>query len=156
MMKPHEYVRKANARRRRWILAFALGALSTFSHLLDANAANESVKNSPYYEDDAWYDVSEWFDGNDYNPTDEAIGRWDDETYDRADALTSSDTDNDIDWNASRYGYYDNDKLSDNKWFYDYYDYGNLDYSDYDDDGYWDYTANYYDYDNDGVYDSVS
>ncbi len=24
-------------------------------------------------EDDAWYDVSEWFDGNDYNPRDDRV-----------------------------------------------------------------------------------
>ncbi|MEO9593823.1 hypothetical protein [Rhodopirellula bahusiensis] len=46
-------------------------------------------------EDDAWYDVSEWFDGNDYNPTDEAIGRWDDEVFSYEDAHTSGDSDND-------------------------------------------------------------
>lgn len=46
-------------------------------------------------EDDAWYDISEWFDGNDYNPTDEAIGRWDDEIFSYEDARTSSDSDND-------------------------------------------------------------
>jgi hypothetical protein len=37
---------------------------------------------APYYEDDAWFDISEWLDGNDYNPTDEIAGKWDDETYD--------------------------------------------------------------------------
>jgi len=47
------------------------------------------------YEDDAWYDVTEWFDGNDYNPTDEAIGRWDDEVFTFRDNASSTDSDND-------------------------------------------------------------
>ncbi|WP_143543736.1 hypothetical protein [Rhodopirellula sp. MGV] len=56
---------------------------------------SEVGSNSPYYEDDAWYDITEWFDGNDYNPTDEAIGRWDDEKFQFSDNVTSSDSDND-------------------------------------------------------------
>src|SRR4051812_37629482 len=78
-------------------------------------AAAEFGDNTPYYEDDAWYDVSEWFDGNDYNPTDEAWWRWDDETYQR-----SQDTGGDVDREHNSYGY--NTKNS-NDWFYDYYDY---------------------------------
>ncbi|GAA4467936.1 hypothetical protein [Novipirellula rosea] len=115
--------------------------------------ADEWEENTPYYEDDAWYDVSEWFDGNDYNPTDEAIGRWDDETYDASDAVTSSDQDNDIDWSTNSYGYYDNNA---NDWYYDYYDYGYTDYGDYNSDNAFDYTASYYDYDNDGLYDAYA
>ncbi|EMI56373.1 hypothetical protein [Rhodopirellula sallentina] len=142
------------AARRRLFVAIMLGSLTPVAGgLATAHADNEFGSNTPYYEDDAWYDVSEWFDGNDYNPTDEAIGRWDDETYDRSDALTSTDTDNDIDWSESDYGYYSG---NDNDWFYDYYDYGYSDYTDSNSDGNFDYTASYYDHDNDGVYDSIA
>ena len=67
-----------------------LGALS----MPQFAAAEEVNRGTPYYEDDAWYDVSEWFDGNDYNPTDEVWFRWDDERYQAADD-TGSDVDND-------------------------------------------------------------
>ncbi len=100
--------------------------------------ADEWETNSPYYEDDAWYDVTEWFDGNDYNPTDEAIGRIDNDTFDYDENLTSTDQDND--WNSS----YD-DVVSDGT--YDY-DYSNRDYDDYDY-SYDDYYDFGYDYDND-------
>ncbi|TWU08495.1 hypothetical protein [Stieleria varia] len=161
---------------RRWVLAIALGVMTPLAGQHPSAAAdNEFPSNTPYYEDDAWYDISEWFDGNDYNPTDEAIGRWDNETFDAAENVTSSDNDNFLNWGESSYGYYGdnrttNDRVADDRvtdgtvannsvddrWFYDYYDHGNSNYSDYDNDGYWDYTANYYDYDNDGVYDSVA
>ncbi len=134
---------------RLWI-ALAVIGLASFPVSLRAEEWEES---SPYYEDDAWYDVSEWFDGNDYNPTDEAIGRWDDETYDAADAATSSDQNNDIDWTSSSYGYYSG---NDDDWYYDYYDYGYQDYGDYDRDNNFDYTTSYYDYDNDGMYDAYA
>lgn len=130
-----------------------------------AKADEEWEESTPYYEDDAWYDVSEWFDGNDYNPTDEVVGRWDDETYE-AWQDTGSDTDND-------WGFYDND-VADNDWFYDYYDYDydygydyGLDdedeglynytyrYYDWDDDNFYDAYTAYYDWDNDGVYEDV-
>lgn len=76
--------------------------------------ADEPEDAGPYYEDDAWYDISEWFDGNDYNPTDEVAGVWDDEKY----TARRGGDDQDNDWAAGTYGY-DNDKSDD--WFYDYY-----------------------------------
>jgi len=125
----------------------AMGATST------AQADEEWEENTILYEDDAWYDVSEWFDGNDYNPTDEAIGRWDNETYDVDEALTSSDVDNDIDWSDADFGFYaDND----DDWFYDYYDYDYTDYGDYDGNESYEYYSRYYDFDNDGVYDAFA
>jgi hypothetical protein len=36
--------------------------------------AEEWEEHTPYYEDDALLDVTEWLDGNDYNPTDERFG----------------------------------------------------------------------------------
>ncbi len=129
--------------------------------------AQEFRANTPYYEDDAWYDVTEWFDGNDYNPTDEAIGRWDDETFDFADNATSSDTDNDWAANWGDYGYRDQTADSD-RWFYDYYDDGygywgdnqgwtsySL-YNDTNNDGLYDSYTNYRDSDGDGVYDDYT
>lgn len=107
--------------------------------------AAEFGDNSPYYEDDAWYDVSEWFDGNDYNPTDEAWWRWDDETYNAA-KDTSGDADSD-----TGYGYTDRD---DNDWYYDYYDpYG---YTYYDSGDGYSYGTHYFDYDKDGIYDGYT
>jgi hypothetical protein len=82
----------------------AFGALYC---VLGSNAlllGDEWETHTPYYEDDAWYDVSEWFDGNDYNPTDESVGVWDDETYDFS-SETGADRDNDR--GDSLYGNYD-------------------------------------------------
>ena len=108
--------------------------------------AAEFGDNTPYYEDDAWYDISEWFDGNDYNPTDETVGKWDDERYNRT-AGGNTDGDND-----GSYGY-SGGNTSD--WFYDYYD-GDA-YSYYSGtDGYYSYGSRYYDYDNDGIYDGFT
>lgn len=104
--------------------------------------------NTAYYEDDAWYDISEWFDGNDYNPTDEEFGEWDDEVYNRD--LDETDQDNDA-W----YGY--NATIGDDdNWFYDYYDYGYDSYTDYDGDDLYESGFRYYDYDNDGSYDAYA
>lgn len=129
--------------KKRMILAAALSAACAFP-MMQARADNEFGDNTPFYEDDAWYDVSEWFDGNDYNPTDEAIGRWDDEVFTFAANATSSDNDNFLNWGD--YGYRTG---NDSDWFYDYYDDG---YS------YWDnrYYSSYYDTDDDGVYDAYS
>lgn len=69
-----------NTRKKRMMLAAALSAAVALP-ITCVRADNEFGANTPFYEDDAWYDVSEWFDGNDYNPTDEAIGRWDDEVF---------------------------------------------------------------------------
>ncbi|MCC9655139.1 hypothetical protein [Rhodopirellula halodulae] len=143
--------------RKRLALAIAAGLITPAAATSTAHAGFgwEWEHGSPFYEDDAWYDVSEWFDGNDYNPTDEAIGRWDNETYDASEAVTSGDADNDINWTENDHGYYA-DTESGDTWFYDYYDYGYSDYGDADDDGNYDYTSNYYDYDNDGVYDAFA
>ncbi|MFG0267900.1 MAG: hypothetical protein ACF8AM_22515 [Rhodopirellula sp. JB055] len=142
---------------RRLTLAIAAGLITPVAAASTAKAGFgwEWETGTPYYEDDAWYDVSEWFDGNDYNPTDEAIGRWDNETYDRDEALTSGDSDNDIDWTENDHGYYADSQSSDS-WFYDYYDHGYSDYGDQNNDGNYEYTSHYYDYDNDGVYDAFA
>ena len=141
---------------RRILLAATLGIVTPMAiGLNQARADEEWTEDTLLYEDDAWYDVSEWFDGNDYNPTDEAIGRWDNETYDVDEALTSTDQDNDIDWSDTAYGYYDG-VGADDDWFYDYYDYGYYDYADYDADDDFDYTSQYYDYDHDGIYDAFA
>lgn len=132
-----------NTRKKRMMLAAALSAAFALP-ITYVRADNEFGANTPFYEDDAWYDVSEWFDGNDYNPTDEAIGRWDDEVFTFAANATSSDNDNFLNWGD--YGY-DTDDESD--WFYDYYDDGF---------GTWDgtYYSTYYDTDDDGLYDAYS
>tara|TARA_R110002073_G_scaffold7245_13_gene41421 strand:- start:776 stop:1978 length:1203 start_codon:yes stop_codon:yes gene_type:complete len=144
--------------------------------------ANADEHASRFYEDDAWYDVSEWFDGNDYNPTDEAIGRWDNETFEYADNLSSTDQDNDdINDRETNYGDYgyandtnrsntssESNASSDDRWFYDYYDDGssqqsNQDgmtwfslYQDTNDDGVYDSYTRYRDTDNDGIYDAFT
>jgi hypothetical protein len=112
-----------------------------------AYADKEFGSNTPYYEDDAWYDVSEWFDGNDYNPTDERWYRWDDETYQAA-KDTGSDRDNDG-W----YGYRNNQN---DRWFYDYYDPYPYSHLNTRDNNFYDYGYRYYDYDNDGIYDAYA
>jgi hypothetical protein len=110
--------------------------------------AEEFEQRTSYYEDDAWYDVSEWLDGNDYNPTDEVFGRWDDETYDWNVA------DNDQDNDESGYGYDQNDTEDD--WYYDYDSSNQFTYRDYQDrNNLYDFSYSYYDYDGDGLYDAV-
>lgn len=146
-----------------------------------AKAQQEWEEASPYYEDDAWYDFTEWFDGNDYNPTDEAYLRWDDENYQAADDV-GQDFDNDYYDDAviddsiydvgaafedneselidsdpyldelSDYGY--DDYYDDDDWYFDYYDDQYATYHDLDDDGLYDYTFRYYDFDNDGWHDA--
>lgn len=131
-----------------YLMAFAAIGL-----LAPAARAQEAEDRSIYYEDDAWLDITEWFDGNDYNPTDEAIGRWDDETFHFTDQTTSSDRDSD--WNYRDYGYADTTADTD-RWFYDYYDDGYSDWYDYDSDGLYDAYTWYNDYDDNGVYDDYA
>ena len=107
--------------------------------------AAEFGDNTRYYEDDALLDIPEWFDGNDYTPTDEAWWRWDDETYS---ARQDTSGDSDSEW----YGYSTRD---DDDWYYDYYDPYAYDYYDYDDNDLYDFGTRYYDYDNDGTYDAM-
>jgi hypothetical protein len=124
--------------------------------------ADEFEQQHAFYEDDAWYDVSEWLDGNDYNPTDEVVGRWDDETYGAA--PQSGDEDNDApasqDQNIAdgssrpetdatqRQSYY-SDPNEQNIYTYRW------DYFDYDLDGYYDAMTSFHDSDNDGSYEHV-
>jgi hypothetical protein len=100
-------------------------------------------------------------DGNDYNPTDEKFGRWDDELY--SSATAGSDQDNDQattsnqstatanDPSGDRFGYRSN--RADDRWFYDYWDPG---YWQYDDASEYDVATYYYDFDRDGLYDSYT
>jgi hypothetical protein len=111
--------------------------------------AAEWEQNTSYYEDDAWYDISEWLDGNDYNPTDEVAGQWDDETYDWS--AVESDRDNDT---YTGYGY-DKSNTSDD-WYYDYSDDRNSYYDTANNDGIYDHWYTYHDYDDDGVYDALT
>ncbi|MCO8124896.1 hypothetical protein NHH03_24375 [Stieleria sp. TO1_6] len=104
--------------------------------------AREQEEATTNYEDDAWYDVSEWFDGNDYNPTDEAIGRWDDEKFSYHDKQTSSDQDNDIETMDSDQFYGEN------------YDDGYASFTDQDRDGIYESYTRYYDADHDSLYDT--
>ncbi|GAA5505817.1 hypothetical protein [Novipirellula caenicola] len=96
------------------------------------------------YEDDAWYDVSEWFDGNDYNPTDEAIGRWDDERFDYYDKQTSSDNDN------------DDEMVSAEEFYGEDFDDGYATYRDDDGDGTYESMSRYHDTDGDYLHDSYA
>jgi hypothetical protein len=132
----------------RWPLSLTLvvGTCTfTVPHPLRAAEVGDS---SRYYEDDGWLDITEWLDGNDYNPTDEAWWRWDDEQYQ---ATRDNSGDRDSDW----YGYTDRQGGTD--WFYDYYDpyaysyYGDTSDNAIDIDR---YGVHYYDYDRDGAYDA--
>lgn len=87
--------------------ALATFAICSLMSALAVAQQQEPEDRGWKYEDDAWYDITEWFDGNDYNPTDEAWGRWDDETYDSADAATSDDYDSDVSYDSNDYRYYD-------------------------------------------------
>jgi hypothetical protein len=137
--------------RRLWLFTMLCAApLLTAWSVPTLQADEEWEERTAYYEDDAWYDITEWLDGNDYNPTDEAVGSWDDEDYDWA--AIESDQDSDA---GAGYGYDANN--ADDDWYYDYYDDYDYSYYDYlDEDGVYDYTYEYYDYDDDGYYDAFS
>ncbi len=134
-------------------LSLCLMAFAAIGLLAPAARAQEPEDRSIYYEDDAWLDVTEWFDGNDYNPTDEAIGRWDDEAYHFTDDLTSADGDSD--WDYRDYGYADTTAEAD-RWFYDFYDDGYSVWHDYDQDALYDAYTWYYDFDDNGLYDGYA
>src|SRR6056297_1002489 len=138
-----------------WTATAALAGLAFVASPALLHADEPFYEDTQYYEEDAWYDVSEWFDGNDYNPTDEAIGRWDDETYDKSDAITSADDDDVVFPAESDYGYFDADVETDD-WYYDYNDYAYSDWSDLDESGMYEYSSQYYDTDNDGLYDAFA
>ena len=126
-------------RKRHWILAFALASAGGMTAL----RAEESV--SRLYEDDAWYDVSEWFDGNDYNPTDEAIGRWDNESYSyHEDVGTDQDTDDLMFEPEAVYG---DANAGDS---------GYVTYRDDNDDGTYEARERYYDTDGDRLFDTYA
>lgn len=124
-------------------LGTLLLASTTLLFVAGSARAAELGSTTPYYEDDAWYDITEWMDGNDYNPTDEAWWRWDDEAYE-----TAEDVATDID--SDRFGF---NAGNEDDWFYDYYTPGYFDY--FDDNGYIART-NYYDVDGDGLYDAYT
>ncbi len=118
---------------------------------------DEAENAGARYEDDAWYDVSEWFDGNDYNPTDEAIGRWDSETFSYYDKQTSTDNDNDVetvdaaefygeDWDDGYGVYGDKDRDGNYETYSRYHDTD----GDYLNDAY----STYKDDDGDGIYET--
>ncbi len=129
-------------------------------------AAEDWWEDSPYYAEDAWYDVTEWFDGNEYHYVDNA--------NDNSETDYDSDSDYDYDYDYDYgygYGYgpdtngydfdpdiYDDygfDDLYDgDDWFYDYWDDGYASFKDWDDDGNYDFSSSYYDYDGDGLYDA--
>jgi hypothetical protein len=123
-------------------------ATATFSLAWQTSRASAQTgdfdfeEQGPKVEDDAWYDVSEWFDGNDYNPTDEAIGRWDDEIWSYHDAITSNDEDND-------------EPIIDAKTFYgDDYSENHESYVDQDKDGIYERSGRYVDSDGDYLNDA--
>ncbi|MDA8744326.1 hypothetical protein N9N28_06830 [Rubripirellula amarantea] len=121
---------------------FALPILVASSAVAQTTRESEDVGGR--YEDDAWYDVSEWFDGNDYNPTDEAIGRWDDEKFDYYDKQTSTDNDNDI------------EAVDVEEFYGEDYDHGYARYYDADKDGNYERMSRYHDTDGDRLNDSYA
>ncbi|TWT73051.1 hypothetical protein [Allorhodopirellula solitaria] len=116
-------------------------ALTSPASLLHADEPNDA---GPRYEDDAWYDVSEWFDGNDYNPTDEAIGRWDNETFSVYEQRDGTDQDNDV------------ESVSAEEFYGEDWDDGYGTYTDADEDGVYESFARYFDTDNDRLDDSYA
>ncbi|MFN2427250.1 MAG: hypothetical protein ABR587_12475, partial [Candidatus Binatia bacterium] len=100
-------------------------------------AADWSNESSPYYQEEGWLDISEWFDGNNYK--DDAT--WNNDTFRDASAQG----------NDTAYGY---STRNDDDWFYDYYE--PAFYGTYDQDNMFPYGAYYQDYDNDGSYDAVA
>ncbi len=122
-----------------------------------AQTTGEAEDAGRRYEDDAWYDITEWFDGNDYNPTDEAIGRWDNEKFEYYDQQSSTDDDNDGDF-VDAQEFYGQDYDDGYARYYDQDRDGNYErmsrYHDTDGDYLNDSYANYRDEDGDGMYDT--
>jgi len=129
-------------KRLRWLSVTAAPVLMAIMamqvHAVDPENVGSRV------EDDAWYDVTEWFDGNDYNPTGEAIGRWDNETFDYRDKQTSTDSDN------------DNELVSAEEIYGKDYDDGHSTWSDNDKDGNYETMTRYHDTDGDRLNDSYA
>ena len=119
---------------------------ASFTASLSLNAA-QLAANSTHYEKDGWLDITEWFDGNNYNPTDEAWWRFDDETY-QASRDTGGDNDNDL-----SYGFSGSDN---DNWYYDWYDPYSYGYYDYDNNDVYEFGSEYYDHNNDGIYDAYA
>jgi hypothetical protein len=156
-------------------LKFAVGALCATLFTLSAlpvdaqgpirNRLRERVQarlNSPqltpYYERDRWVDVSEWFDGNNFNPTNEITDRLSDlqQRQARLNGGSRFDYGTYDDW----YGFQADTKANaDLNWFYDYYDHGYY-YTPSAADGSTSdgsrYSYRYYDMDNDGFYDAYT
>lgn len=109
-----------------------------------AGVSAASAQASTTVDDDDWWEVDEWFDGNDvsYDATD---------SYDNDSGDVYND---DNDWGEGSYGW--NDDAWDNGW-YDTVGYDTWYSNEYHDDpyGYTYYTRDWYDYDNDfaGWYD---
>lgn len=125
----------------------------------------EAPQFTPYLERDRWVDVSEWFDGNNYNPTNEVVDRLTDQ-IERRNRLGANTTAN-FDY-GRRDNWYGFETNSDANWFYDYYNHGyyfatdpktdtgvqtSYRYYDTDNDGFYDAYATYIDRDRDGKYD---
>lgn len=124
-----------------WHSCIRMTAMAIGLFFLVPNAAHAQVQSEGlgrYYEEDAWYDITEWFDGNDYHPTDEVIGRWNDETYTQQGGGNSYE-----EWPTSSYYDYDQN---------DSYEVQMLT-ADTDRDGYVDTYQAWADTDGDGVYD---
>lgn len=126
----------SNLRRKSILLTAGALVFAAAAHAQDDRSWEDG---SALYEDDAWYDITEWLDGNDYNPTDEKVGVWDDEVY----------------GNGDQYEWYGNDDVStDDDWYYDWNDGTYRSYSSSPGSDTYAYTTVYYDYDNDGAFDA--
>ncbi|MCM2372266.1 hypothetical protein [Aporhodopirellula aestuarii] len=137
--------------------AIAFGPVAAMQQASAQTGDYDREEQGDKVEDDAWYDISEWFDGNDYNPTDEAIGRWDDEVWSYHDARTSTDEDND-DLIVDAETFYGDDYNESYESYEDRNQDGNYErssrYVDSDGDYLNDAYVTYEDTDNDGMYDT--
>lgn len=107
------------------------------------------IESSRYWEDDAWWDVTEWFDGNDVNSTNEAGFELDPQSSEIGEdpILTEG-----IEGYDAWYGF---DGLNpENDWFYDFYDDGYSVFWEPTTSGVYRYSSSYHDYDGDGFYDA--
>ena len=123
-----------------------LGATAACASLLVPPVlAGDPEDCGPFYEDQAWSQITKWFDGNGYSRTAEGIWLGDDEAVPTTHLMRNLDRDRDY----GSYGYLTTNPNDD--WFYDYYNLAFV-WPTNDESG----VIALYDFNGDGIYDGYT